>query len=227
MTTSTRTHGATGAILLAGGRASRLGGLDKPLLQRAGRSLLQRAVDAVAGSAPLTIAGPERPGIVRASGESAVKWVREEPPFSGPAAALVAVLDSWRSSDRPSADPSWAFVLATDLADPRAAVDALRDARNALAPGERARRCGLCLADHDGHPQWLAGLYRTTALCRAAKAAPDAAAGLSMRALLAPLDPLVLVASERATADVDTWDDLAREGIQPPTTTTLPSETNP
>ncbi|MBZ6372429.1 MAG: DUF6457 domain-containing protein [Microbacterium hominis] len=50
----------TGAILLAGGRATRLGGIDKPLLEIDGRSLLQRALDAVAGCDPVVVAGPAR-----------------------------------------------------------------------------------------------------------------------------------------------------------------------
>jgi GTP:adenosylcobinamide-phosphate guanylyltransferase len=44
--------GGTGAILLAGGRASRMGGVAKPLLEVGGRSLLRSAVDAVRGCAP-------------------------------------------------------------------------------------------------------------------------------------------------------------------------------
>ena len=63
---------STGAILLAGGRARRLDGVAKPLLEVGGRSLLARAIAAVAGSDPLTIVGAPAAGFENHA------WVREE-----------------------------------------------------------------------------------------------------------------------------------------------------
>src|SRR5690606_26363151 len=94
--------GGTGAILLAGGRASRMGGVAKPLLDVGGRSLLRSAVDAVRGCAPVTVAAEVLDPALD------VDWVREEPPFSGPAAAVVAALASW---DRRGIAPEWTLLL--------------------------------------------------------------------------------------------------------------------
>ncbi|MDP9398746.1 MAG: NTP transferase domain-containing protein, partial [Actinomycetota bacterium] len=49
------------AVVLAGGRARRLGGVDKPGLEVAGRSLLDRVLAACAGAGRTVIAGPQRP----------------------------------------------------------------------------------------------------------------------------------------------------------------------
>ena len=50
------------AIVVAGGRGSRLGGADKAAIVVAGRNLLQRARDAVAGADRVTVVGPETAG---------------------------------------------------------------------------------------------------------------------------------------------------------------------
>src|SRR5690606_17671236 len=119
------TSARVGAIVLAGGRATRMGGVTKPLLELGGRSLLQRAVDAVRECDPVTIAAEVLDPGLAFEGPARLEWVREEPPFSGPAAAMLAVLAAWRARD---ASPGWAFVLAGDLAHPGAAVAALRTA---------------------------------------------------------------------------------------------------
>jgi molybdopterin-guanine dinucleotide biosynthesis protein A len=184
---------ATAAILLAGGRASRMGGVTKPLLELGGRSLLRRAVDAVHGCAPVTVAADVL------DGEFDVDWVREEPPFSGPAAAVVAVLASWRSRDL---TPDRVLLLACDLPHPDAAVATLRAA---ALPDDAD---GVCLDDAEGRPQWLAGLYRADALRRAAASVPDAARDAPMRALLGALTIAHVPASADAVSDIDTWQDL-------------------
>src|SRR5690606_34598475 len=81
-----------GAILLAGGRASRMGGIDKPGLLVDGVSMRDRAIAAVgaAGADPVIMVGPEPASGLLAAPE--VRWLREDPPFSGPAAAVVAAV---------------------------------------------------------------------------------------------------------------------------------------
>ena len=188
-----------GAILLAGGRASRMGGVAKPLLDIGGRSMLQRAIDACrgAGCAPITVVAPEPDGTVDAAG---VRWTREDPPFGGPAAGVVAALETW------DAAPEWAFVLACDLPGVEAAVAQLhRDV--VLVPADTD---GMCLADAASRPQWLIGVYRTEALHIAARALPDRGRNASMRALLDDLAIAVVPASPDLTDDVDTLDDLER-----------------
>lgn len=195
----------TAAILLAGGRASRLGGIDKPMLEVDGRALLQRAVDAVSGCAPVLVVGP-----ARAELDGTVTWVREHPPFAGPAAAIVAALAAAGSPDA-----AWTFVLAADLVDPASAVAGLAAARAAMPdPG-----AGLCLADAEGRPQWLTGLYRTTALRRAAEGLADHGVDAPARALLSALHPTVVPASAREIRDIDTWDDALRAGAVLPAAT--------
>lgn len=187
-------------IVLAGGRASRLGGVDKPLLVIDGRTLLQRALDAAAGAHPRIVVGPLRPGL-----PTDLVWVRETPAFAGPAAALVAGI---RALDAVAHDTphEWTLVLAADLVDPAAAVARLRAERGAASPQSR----GLCLADEAGRTQWLTGFYRTAALRDAAAALPDGGADAPVRALLGSLEPLVVPASAHESADIDTWDDVTR-----------------
>lgn len=185
--------GGPGAILLAGGRASRMGGVAKPLLEVGGRSLLRSAVDAVRGCAPVTVAAEVL------DPELDVDWVREEPPFAGPAAAVVAVLASW---DRRGIAPEWTFLLACDLSHPDAAVAALGEA---VVPRSTD---GVCLVDDDGRPQWLAGRYRIDALRRAAAAQTDVARDAPMRALLGGLTLQHVPAAADTVRDIDTWQDL-------------------
>ncbi|BDV31476.1 molybdenum cofactor guanylyltransferase [Microbacterium terricola] len=207
-----------GAVLLAGGRATRMGGAPKPFLDIAGRSMLHRAIDAVslAGAQPLTIVGEEPASFD--SGGAAVEWVREHPPFSGPAAAIVAALRHWRSpagqspparGDAAATDvalPLWTFVLACDLPRVDLAVRQLRD-DSMLLPSDTE---GICFADASGRPQWLTGMYRTDALWRSASALPDGGRDAPVRTLLDDL-AIAVVRDERGAAqDVDTWEDLNR-----------------
>lgn len=190
---SEATAARVGAILLAGGRASRMGGVVKPLLEVGGRSLLRRAIDAVQGCDPVTVAADVL------DPELDVDWVREQPPFSGPAAAFAAVLASW---ERRGMAPERVFLLACDVPHPDAAVATLT---HAPLPEDVE---GACLIDEGGRPQWLAGLYRVDAVRRVAATLPDAARGASMRALLGPLRMLHLPADQDAVGDIDTWQDL-------------------
>lgn len=72
------------AIVLAGGRARRLGGADKPALPVGGRPLLHRVLDAVPDAYPRIVVGPPR------ELPAGVLGTREQPPGGGPVAALAA-----------------------------------------------------------------------------------------------------------------------------------------
>ena len=185
-----------GAILLSGGRATRLGGVAKPLLDVGGETILARTVRAVrtAGAAPVVVAGP--PATVPAD----VVWVREEPEFAGPAAAIVAALDAVD----PATEPDWTLVLACDLVHPDAAVPRLV-ADLALLPADTD---GACLADAGSRPQWLTGVFRTRSLRRAAVALPDAGRDAPVRDLLDDLAIAALRADDALVQDIDTWEDL-------------------
>ena len=152
------------AVILAGGRGRRLGGADKPGLLVGERSLLARVVAAVGGAGRVVVAGPPRHGL------PGVRFVREDPPGSGPVPALRAAL--------PAVTGQWVALLAADLPYLTSAhVSRLREA------GAAAEVDGALYVDGTGQEQWLAGVWHTPAL-RAALAAYD---GRSLRGLLRPL----------------------------------------
>lgn len=186
--------GGIGAILLAGGRGSRMGGVHKPLLEVGGTTLLDAALGAAreAGCDPIVVVGPAD------EAHAELRWVREEPPFGGPAAAIVTAL--------PLVAAPRVLVLACDL--PRVA-DAVRVL---LAAPDMAD--GVCLEDAEGRRQWLTGVYCTDALRAAATTIPDAGRNAPVRSLLGSLAITAVAASDAVAFDIDTWDDLneARRG---------------
>jgi len=219
-----------GMIILAGGRAARLGGADKPGLTVGGRTLLDAVLAAgtEAGARQAVIVGPSRPGAGRLLGGPPVRFVREEPPGAGPVPALRRGLDELGHPADPG-DPAaapWLAVLAADLPFLRAAH--LRALLAAAAGHHGAARSGAVLTDEEGRAQWLAGCWRAAALRHAA----SGYSGASLHGLLAPLRP----ASVRITPgpgepppwlDCDTEADLRRargwpgagQGASPGTTT--------
>jgi molybdopterin-guanine dinucleotide biosynthesis protein A len=185
------TTGPFGTIILAGGRATRLGGADKPGLMVGGRTLLAAVVAAgtEAAARRVVVVGPDRPDITDARRGGAIRFVREEPPGSGPVPALrrglaeQALRGGLAEPDGPGGHGAegepWVAVLAADLPFLRAA-----HLRTLLAAA--AGRDGAVLADDGGRAQWLAGCWRTAALRRAAAGYR----GSSLHGLLAPLRPV-------------------------------------
>jgi molybdopterin-guanine dinucleotide biosynthesis protein A len=200
-------------IVLAGGRAARLGGADKPGLMVGDRTLLESVVAAgiEAGARPIVVVGPFRPGL-----SGAPRFVREEPPGAGPVPAL-------RCGLAELGGVPWAAVLAADLPFLRTAhLEALL--RAAAGPG------GAVLVDNTGREQWLAGCWPAGTLRRAA----DGYTGSSLHGLLAPLRPAHVVIEPDSGEpppwlDCDTEADLrdardwqarsGRQGASPGTTT--------
>jgi molybdopterin-guanine dinucleotide biosynthesis protein A len=230
---SKETTAAFGMIILAGGRATRLGGADKPGLMVGGRTLLDAVLAAgtEAGARQAVIVGPAwpgagRPGAGRPPGGLSVRFVREEPPGAGPVPALrrgLGELGDPADPVDPAAAP-WLAVLAADLPFLRAvhlrallAAAAGDDGAGHDGAGhdgaghDGAGHDGAVLTDDEGRAQWLAGCWRTVALRRAA----GRYSGASLHGLLAPLRP----ASVRLTPgagepppwlDCDTEADLRR-----------------
>jgi molybdenum cofactor guanylyltransferase len=190
------TSAATGpapfdAVVLAGGRARRLDGADKVMLEVGGVALLDRVVGAVAEAERVVVVGPRR------TTATPVVWTREEPPGSGPAAGLAAGLRH--------VDAAAVVVLAGDLpfVDGRT-VDALRVAA--------AGHDGALLVDDDGREQLLAGCWSTAALRRAVRDQGELA-GSSVRAVLTGLRRAhvrVQAPGPPPWLDCDTADDLER-----------------
>ncbi|VXA97413.1 molybdenum cofactor guanylyltransferase [Frigoribacterium sp. 9N] len=189
------------AVLLAGGRASRVHGADKTGFTSGDATLLDRAVQAAAGARTLVVVGL-RDGRVPPAG---ALLTREEPAWSGPVAALAAGLAV-------VGDPSpWALVLACDLPRAPEAVAAL------LAGGaeDDEHRDGRLAVDSDGRRQPLLALYRTDALRTrlGGLRADGPLEGLSLRRLLDGLDLLEVPVPDALCADVDTVADADRLGV--------------
>ncbi|GAA0957309.1 molybdenum cofactor guanylyltransferase [Frigoribacterium faeni] len=196
------------AVLLAGGRASRLGGDDKTAFTHAGATLLDQAIDAARGARTLVVVGP-RDGVVVPAGAVVA---REDPPWSGPVAALAAGLGV---VEHPA---PWTLVLACDLPRAPEAVRALLDARLGARPGHDPDLSadGLVAVDDDGRRQPLLALYRTAAVhTRLTSLRADGPLeGLSLRRLLAGLGVVEASVASELCADVDTPEDAARLGVE-------------
>ncbi|MGJ8722811.1 MAG: molybdenum cofactor guanylyltransferase [Salinibacterium amurskyense] len=200
------------AAVLAGGRSSRLGSAAKASLQVDGHTLLDHAIAAALSVArTCTVVGPIAPGLVG----STVLVTREDPPFSGPAAALAAGVHHLVATVPSESDAI--LVLACDMPGIAAHVPALAAALSA-APADVD---GVISVDASGHRQPLAALYRSRALVSAiSRCADDDLIGLSMRKLIEPLTLITVEALLGATDDVDTWEDAARLGAIIPVTET-------
>ena len=177
-------------MVLAGGTARRLGGVDKPALVVGGVTLLDRAVRAVAGADRIIVVGPET------TVSRPVRWTREDPPGGGPVAALAAGLSS-------VGEASEVVLLAADLVGVGdGTVGRLRRALHQEADAD-----GAVLVDAGNRPQWLVGVWRTETL-RARL--PTRPAGAALRAVLGGLRLVGVPAEPGEADDVDTPEDLAR-----------------
>ncbi|UVS80234.1 molybdopterin-guanine dinucleotide biosynthesis protein MobA [Actinokineospora sp. UTMC 2448] len=193
------------AIVLAGGRGSRLGGIDKPALVIGGMTLLDRAVAAVEGADPVIVVGPRR------HTARPVVWTREVEPGSGPVAALAAGLSAVDTAgtvpalddtapDMPARDipaPEVVVLLAADLP----AVDCATVRRVRDAVGET----GAVLVDTEGRDQWLLSAWRVDVLRAAVERS-----GRGLYAVLGPLAPVRVPDPGGASSDLDTPADLDR-----------------
>ena len=179
------------AVVLAGGRAARLGGAAKPQLDVGGRSMLSTVLAALEGAAPRVVVGPPQPvpaGVLR---------VREEPPGGGPVPALAAGLAA-------VGDAEVVAVLAADL--PFVTADLVTALRQRLT-GD-----GVLVVDDTGRDQLLLGVWRTAALRAATVAARPHS---PLRTLLAPLAirryrPPATPGAPAPWTDCDTPAELAR-----------------
>ncbi|MGH3728134.1 MAG: molybdenum cofactor guanylyltransferase [Micromonosporaceae bacterium] len=159
------------AVILAGGAARRLDGVDKPALRLGGRPLIDRVLAAVSGGHPRIVVGPAR------ELPEGVLTAREDPPGGGPLAALAAGL-----ALVPEHQPLVAL-LAADL--PFLTHQAVRDLRAAVGAGAATAGPGAAspgaatasrgpadfpeaatYVDPDGRRQFLCAVWRTGPLRR-------------------------------------------------------------
>ena len=182
------------AIILSGGRAARLGGVDKTELTVAGKTLLARVLAAVDDAEKVVVAG-SRPA--RAPDDDRVRWVLEDPPSGGPVAGIAAALTQ--------VDSAAVVILAGDLpfaaGIPAVLLHSLADMPDADAVVPR---------DEHGWWQPLAAAYRTDSLRGALSALGDPH-GQSARSLLSQLKVVAFCVDDlphNSLLDVDTQVDL-------------------
>jgi len=180
------------AVVLAGGTAVRMDGIDKASLEIEGVTLLERALAATMSAAEVVVVGSP----IAAS--RSVVWTREEPVGGGPAAGLLAGLDRFLAA------PDLVVVLAVDM--PR--VNAGTVARLTWAVEASASVDGAVLVDEDGRRQTLAAVYRWAALQSARPKDRSSAHGLPMHALVGDLRIVEVPVVGDEARDVDTWADL-------------------
>ncbi|MCZ4078332.1 NTP transferase domain-containing protein [Rhodococcus sp. H36-A4] len=180
------------AIVLAGGRGSRMGGVDKPALTVGRRSMIGIAVEAVRRAGLIVTVGPTRHEL-----NSRVLQTQESPAGSGPVAAVAAGLRALRES---VADV--VVILAADLP----LVDA-NSVDSLLAASLSSSAGATFVRDETGRTQYLFGVWDRSKLV-ATLARVDALANRSMRSIV-PDDYAVLDLSE-VSGDCDTVEDLHR-----------------
>jgi molybdopterin-guanine dinucleotide biosynthesis protein A len=195
------------AVVLAGGRASRLDGTSKAGLVVGGARLLDRALAASTRARRVVVVGPpELAGALPASDPAsgyagpAPSLTREDPPFGGPVAGLAAGL---RALPDPGA--SWVLLLAVDVPRAARAVTSLEQAVS------RGTVDGAYLV-RAGRAQWLVGLYRRAALDAALDGIETD--GAPMKHLVGALRCVEVPDQAGWSDDIDTPADAARLGAR-------------
>lgn len=176
------------AIVLAGGRATRLDGVDKAGIEIRGRTLLAWCLDALVDATEVVVVGDAVPT------ERPVTFVREEPQYGGPVAAVLTGLDSLLST------PEYVAVVAADMPylTPRTHRRLVESAHG---------RDGSALIDPDGRRQ-LALVLSTTRLAEV-RPGIEERHGMSLARLLEPFDIVDVPPLDSEYKDIDSWDDLA------------------
>lgn len=174
------------AIVLSGGKGSRLGGRDKASLVVEGTSLLEHALSATAQATETVVVGDET------TTSRAVMWAREEPAGGGPAAGLYAGLDALEES------PALVSVIAVDM--PRVTAETLTRLIRSLVSED-----GAVLVDAGGQIQPLCAVYKVAALQRVR---PEVPHNRSMKSLLDSMTINRVDALSDESRDIDTPDDL-------------------
>ncbi|MCW2796219.1 NTP transferase domain-containing protein [Nocardioides sp.] len=175
------------AVILAGGTAARLDGVDKASVEVAGRTLLMHALDAVIDATEVVVVGEPVPT------ERPVTFTRENPRFGGPVAALLTGRDALLR------ETSSLAVLAVDM--PRVTAYTFRRLQGACAGHD-----GAVLVDPDGRRQLalMLDVHRLDAVRPDHEGQHDHA----LHRLLAPLELAEVSAEGEEHRDIDTWSDL-------------------
>ncbi len=175
-------------VVLAGGTAARMDGIDKAAVELHGRTLLELAVDALLDADEVVVVAPES-----VPTERPVTFVCEDPPRGGPVAGLLTGVDALLRR------PTLVGVVAVDM--PRVTPATWRRLREAAAG-----RDGAFLVDGDGRRQ-LAGVLDAARL-DGVRPGLEGQHGMALHRLLAPLDLALVPAIGDEAVDIDSWADL-------------------
>ena len=195
------------AVVVAGGASRRLNHVPKASLSDGTSTLLDCALEAVATASPRVVVGPESLPL-----PSGVLRTREDPPFSGPAAAIHAGLECIAADCERSQTPvpNWCLILGVDTPRIAPAVQQLIAAARAAeqssvgqsAPAGSEASAGFW-GVAEGIYQPLVGIYRFEAIRSVFSTGTTDA---SVRSFLRRLNPAAVEMSAADTADVDTWE---------------------
>ena len=172
------------AIVLAGGSAKRLDGTDKAALLVGGKRMLDRVLEATILARQTVVVGPERPT------SRPVVWTREDPPGTGPVAALAAGLAF--------CDAPIVVLIAVD--HPFVTRHHVRQLIEAIDSD------GAMLRDYHGRDQPLVAAYRADSLRESLARLPDVE-GSSMRELIEAMSMVALI-GDAALLDCNTWEEV-------------------
>jgi len=178
---------AFNAVVLAGGTAARLDGVDKASVEHRGRTLLTWALDSVIDAGEVVVVGDPVPT------ERPATFVREDPRHGGPVAAMLTGRDALLRERR------WLAVLACDM--PYLTPATFRRLRDA-ARG----RDGAALFGPDGRRQ-LVFVVATSAL-DGVRPGLEEQHGAALQPLMARLDLADVASVGDEHRDIDTWSDL-------------------
>ncbi|ALV44299.1 hypothetical protein MB46_01000 [Arthrobacter alpinus] len=209
------------AVILAGGRSRRLGGVPKAGLLLDGQTLLARTVDAAARvlasattadvdrtrSGRIAVVGPHESingWLVAAPRRADVVTVQEDPPFAGPAAGIAAGVSVLADSG------DYVLVLACDMPHAEAVAELLVLELGSCGPGEGV------MAVSDGRKQPLAAIYPQAQLQGAVEAARAAhrLENASVFSLIANVATKECAVPSGLAADIDTWADAREQGLR-------------
>lgn len=204
------------AVVVAGGASRRLNHVPKASLSDGTSTLLDCALEAVAAASPRVVVGPESlplpPEVLR---------TREDPPFSGPAAAIHAGLECIAAAcERSQAPmPDWCLILGVDTPRIAPAVQQLIAAARGVEQTCAERAADFSPTDSEssegsessagfwgvaeGVYQPLVGIYCFEAIRSVFSTGTTDA---SVRSFLRRLNPVAVQMSAADTADVDTWE---------------------
>ena len=176
------------AIILAGGKASRLGGVSKADVVLGNTTLLEAVSQACID------VGIDRDNIVVVGhANTSLRITLEDPPHSGPAAGIGRGLEFVQTP--------WVFILSCDIPLIGDGLMTLLD--HLRTTDDQEPIDGVRFYHH--RPQYLAGLYRTQAVLDRTN---QSLTGRPVRSLLGNLN-VVEIPGDTQCSDGDTWEDIS------------------